>query len=93
MNKNNSAFEEMYREASLKNSMKTGWSSACNITAPACINDDFCVSSSRERNDGILTMAFVDIQPLDNVYSPDAALCNGTLFPNINKPFSGGKFR
>lgn len=93
MNKSNSAFEEMYREASLENIKKRGWESASKVTAPFCINDDFCISPSRERNNGILTMAFVDMQPLDNVYEPDAALCNGTLFPNINKPFSGGKFR
>ncbi len=38
-----------------------------------------------------LTMVFINMQPLDNVYTPHEAFCNGTLFPNLNKPFLGGK--
>lgn len=65
-----------------------------NVTSiPACINTDFCVAEPVCRNDGILTMAFVDMQPLDSVYPESTALCNGTLFPNLNKPFYGGKKR
>ena len=56
-----------------------------------CIDDDFCVSAPHDMNNGILTMAFVDMQPLDEVYSLQDAFCNGTLFPNLNKPFYGGK--
>ncbi len=63
------------------------------VRRPTCINDDFCVSAPYDMNDGILTMAFVDMQPLDEVYSLQEAFCNGTLFPNINKPFYGGKER
>ena len=57
---------------------------------PECLNDDFCVPTPKNRNDGILTMAFVDMQPLDNVYSLDSAFKVGTLFPNLDKPFYGG---
>ena len=32
-------------------------------------------------------------QPLENVYSQDEAYKNGTLFPNLNKPFLGGSRR
>ncbi len=40
----------------------------------------------------ILTMAFINPQPLEDVYELDKALMNGTLFPNIDKPFlAGGK--
>jgi len=43
-------------------------------------------------NDDILTMAFVNIQELEEIYSTRDAFINGTLFPNINKPFErGGK--
>lgn len=62
-----------------------------SVSVPSCINDDFCVSAPRDMNDGILTMAFVDMQPLDSVYPPETALNCGTLFPNINKPFYGGR--
>ena len=34
----------------------------------------------------ILTMAFVNIQPLDSVYSLSEALDSGTLFPDLDKP-------
>lgn len=37
-----------------------------------------------------LTMVFINVQPLDGVYTLCDGFCNGTLFPNLNKPFSGG---
>lgn len=60
---------------------------------PSCINTDYCVSTPRNMNDGILTMAFVDMQPLESVYPPETAYHCGSLFPNITKPFYGGKMR
>ena len=41
--------------------------------------------------DGILTMAFVNMQPIDSVYEIDEGFHKGTIFPNIDKPFYGGK--
>ncbi len=38
-----------------------------------------------------LTMAYVPMQPLDQVYEQDVALQNGTLFPSLDKPFIGKK--
>ena len=64
-----------------------------NETIPTCINTDFCVVEPRHHNDGILTMAFVDMQPLESVYPESTAFCNGSLFPNLNKPFYGGNLR
>ena len=55
-----------------------------------CIDTGFCGTPPKERNDGILTMAFVDMQPLDSVYQNDMAFSSGTLFPNLDKPFYGG---
>ena len=63
--------------------------SSSNI--PSCINTDYCVSTPRNMNDGILTMAFVDMQPLESVYPPETAFSCGSLFPNITKPFYGGR--
>lgn len=60
---------------------------------PKCINNNFCVATPKNRNDGILAMAFVDMQPLDSVYPEAQALCNGTLFPNLNMPFYGGNLK
>ena len=37
-----------------------------------------------------LTMVFINMQPLDSVYPLNEAYENGTLFPNLNKPFYGG---
>lgn len=45
-------------------------------------------------NGEVLTMAFVNMQPLGEVYSPESALKAGTLFPDIDKPLRvGGKMR
>ena len=40
-----------------------------------------------------LAMAYVKSQKFNNhsTYSLSAALCNGTLFPELTKPFIGGK--
>ncbi len=40
-------------------------------------------------NEPVLTMAFVNMQPISEIYSVDNALKNGTLFKNIDKPFYG----
>ena len=63
-----------------------------NISIPSCVDGNFCVSEPDQLNGGILTMAFVDSQPLESVYSFEQSLKSGTLFPNLNKPFlHGGK--
>lgn len=59
----------------------------------SCENDNFCQDAPQNRNDGILTMAFVDMQPLESVYSLSEGFSNGTLFPNLDKPFLGGRAR
>lgn len=84
-------FPEMH-EAS-ENCVSNLNNSYSEVSIPSCINDDYCVSAPRDMNDGILTMAFVDMQPLDSVYPPEKALNSGTLFPNIDKPFYGGRRR
>lgn len=64
-----------------------------NTVVMNCINTDYCVETPQNRNDGILTMAFVDMQPLDTVYPNETAFSSGTLFPNLDKPFYGGMRR
>ena len=61
-----------------------------NDKIPSCINGDYCISGPKQMNNGILTMAFVDMQPLENVYSSADAFKSGTFFPNLNKPFLAG---
>lgn len=39
----------------------------------------------------VLAMAFVNIQPLTTVYDTERGFCNGTLFPNLNKPLEIGR--
>ena len=38
----------------------------------------------------ILAMAFVNMQPLDKLYTLEDAFEAGTLFKNLNKPYLGG---
>lgn len=41
--------------------------------------------------DTVLAMAFVPFQTELITYKSDEALCNGTLFPELDKRFYGGK--
>ncbi len=42
----------------------------------------------------ILTMAFVNMQPLTAVYDTDTGFSKGTIFPNLDKPLNvGGNMR
>ena len=38
-----------------------------------------------------LAMAYVPIQSYGVMYEPDKALCRGTVFPDLDKPFIGCK--
>ncbi len=73
---------------------RTGSGNCCDDSVvPGCINTNFCLSTPENMNGGILTMAFVDIQPLDSIYPPETSFKNGTLFPNLDKPFHGGMYK
>lgn len=37
-----------------------------------------------------IAMAYVPMQQWKTTYSPSEALCNGTVFPELNLPFKGG---
>ncbi len=39
----------------------------------------------------VVAMAYVPWQEWDDIYSEEVALCNGTLFPALDKPFLGRK--
>lgn len=45
---------------------------------------------SQNDND-VLTMAFVNMQPFDAVYSLSDGLKAGTIFPDLDKPFLEGR--
>ena len=79
---------EMLRDAEGKNAYVRR-----NQPIPPCINTEYCLPTPENKNGGILTMAFVDMQPLESVYPTEIAFCNGSLFPNIDKPFLGGNCR
>ncbi len=40
--------------------------------------------------DPVVAMAYVPWQQWKDVYEPEVALKNGTLFPELNKPFLAG---
>lgn len=74
----------------LQNKEKFNQMFSTNNVTDNCIKDDYCVIASNENDSSVLTMAFVNMQPLDSVYELDEAFKNGTLFPNLNKRFYGG---
>ncbi|MBQ3081537.1 MAG: spore coat associated protein CotJA [Clostridia bacterium] len=44
------------------------------------------------KNDGwVLAMAYVPWQEWGELYDEEKALCRGTLFPDLDKPFLGRK--
>ena len=46
--------------------------------------------SHTECEGGVLAMAFVNMQPLDTVYSLSESFRRGTLFPDLDKPLLTG---
>lgn len=43
-----------------------------------------------QTDNGVLAMAFVNVQPFGKVYDPSEAFNRGTLFPDLDKPFLMG---
>lgn len=62
------------------------------ISAPngAPGNTPVCVTSAMPQMLA-LAMAYVPFQQFGSIYEPEQALSNGTLFPDLNKPFCGRK--
>ena len=44
-------------------------------------------------SDTVTTMAYVPFQTDTSMYDDNEALCNGTLFIDLNKPFKRGALR
>lgn len=53
---------------------------SCDLHTPAPLPED-----------PVPAMAYVPFQQYGAVYEPEKALASGTLFPDLDKPFSGGK--
>ena len=60
--------------------------SVLRMTASDCKNN--CVTTALPANP-VATMAYVPFQLDKTAYSPEVALCEGTLFKVLNKPFCG----
>ena len=59
-----------------------------------CFDNNVCNPTEAQTTQDVLTMAFVNMQPLDYVYDEAKAFENGSLFPNITKPFYyGGNYK
>lgn len=70
---------------------RSGSTSRTDNNPKECFNDDYCLKTDyNDDKSGILTMAFVNMQPLDSVYETDDGFPRGTIFPNIDKPLFGG---
>ncbi len=65
-----------------------------NVENKVNLNDDtnynFCVETDYNAADPrVLTMAFINMQTLDNVYETEEGFSKGSIFPNIDKPYLG----
>lgn len=60
------------------------------------INDAFdcemllATEGAQPIKNAVLAMAYVPLQELNTVYTEEDALCQGTLFPDLDKPFHKG---
>lgn len=61
-----------------------------NVKPQICFDTNACNPPETQNTTDVLTMAFVNMQPLDYVYDEATAFQNGSLFPNITKPFYYG---
>ena len=61
-----------------------------NVKPQICFDTNVCNPPTTQNTQDVLTMAFVNMQPLDYVYDEEMAFQNGSLFPNITKPFYYG---
>lgn len=50
---------------------------------------DFFIKHEDIAKEPVLTMVFGAMQPVGEIYTPDEAFKNGTLFKNLDKPFLG----
>ena len=50
------------------------------------MNQENCAAMQNANGD-VLTIAFVNMQPFDAVYSLSDGLKAGTIFPDLDKPF------
>ncbi len=57
-------------------------------TQKECLKDNFCLETDyNAMNGNVLTMAFVNMQPIESVYETLDGFPRGTIFPNLDKPF------
>ena len=54
-------------------------------------NKCICKKMPHLPKDTVVAMAYVPFQTEIVIYTSEEALCNGTLFPELDKKFYGGK--
>ena len=54
-------------------------------------NKCICKKMPHLPEDTVVTMSYVPFQTEIVIYTSEEALCNGTLFPELDKKFYGGK--
>ncbi len=72
-----------------------------NISSCGCNGCNRCGSGNTPRNSQYrpdttlsgfpLAMVYSPYQQFDNLYEPDEAICKGTLFAELDKPFCGSR--
>lgn len=71
----------------------------CDCTPEKRASDEHCAENDMSVYTGIsklpenpvTTMAYVPFQTNTTMYTAEKALCSGTAFPDLDKPFLGGK--
>ena len=66
-------------------------SGGCSQSAGRSPSDERTQRENNSCSEFVIAMAYVPWQYFNTVYDPDKALQAGTIFPELDKPFFGGR--
>ncbi|MGN1194800.1 MAG: spore coat associated protein CotJA [Acutalibacteraceae bacterium] len=69
------------------NNCKTTGYPQCSVNV---CRESICAPTSALPDDPVVAMAYIPYQECNDVYPCDKALCVGTVFPVLDKPFLAG---
>ena len=85
-------YEDIFAADGTVSDMDMNYSCGCGMTMGDMDAQNACGCEVKckpmcEKN--VPVMVFIDMQPFGRMYNEAEALCRGTLFPALDKPFTG----
>lgn len=79
------------RQGQLRNSSNCNTCQPNNPMPVSSISDCGCNDNNMKMRTMPLAMAYVPVQNWGELYDPETALCQGTVFPDLNLKFCGSR--